>query len=143
MRLTDYIVAASAIVNAARTGSHEITALGLAHLDELLVNASDDALEIEKALSHPGVQNFVAEIPALHLPADISIILPPEELPPDEPPQIQAEGNVVAFPAHMVKRWPLLTQQPEAHNALMAIAKGGEIGPMHGDMHGDMDGGAA
>lgn len=135
MRLTDYIVAAGAIVNAARCGSHEITPLGLAHLDDLLELASKDAAVIEARLRQPDAERIVKSDPAFHAPADYSIVLPP-----DEPPALAARaGNVVEFPAHMVKRWPLLTQQPEAHDVLMAIAKSGEIGP-RADEH---DGGDA
>jgi len=138
MRMTDYLVAASAIVNAARTGTHEITGIGLAHLDELLALAADDALEIERLVeierlaAGQGLQQetfaeFVAKARVLHAQADMSVLLPP-----DDPPQAPQRGNVVAFPAHIVKRWPLLSQQPEARELLMAIAKSGEIGPRDG-----------
>jgi hypothetical protein len=147
MRLTDYVVAAGAIVNAARVGSHEITALGLAHLDELLELASKDAAAIEARLREADAQRIVKSIPELHAPADYSIVLPPEE--PawsrrvDDLARVIREGsdalvdearsgNVVAFPAHLVKRWPLLSQQPEAHDVLMAIARSGELGPKDG-----------
>lgn len=147
MRLTDYVVAAGAIVNAARCGSHEITPLGLAHLDDLLELASKDAAVIEARLRQPDAERIVKSDPAFHAPADYSVVLPPDE--PawsqrvDDLARVIREGsdalvhevrggNVVAFPAHLVQRWPLLSQQPEAHDVLMSIAKSGEIGPRDG-----------
>lgn len=128
MRITDYLVAASAIVHAARTGTHEITGLGLAHLDDLILRAANDALEIEKltvdkaALALP-FSALVASWPAFSLGAELDLLIPPDEA----PQPLQHRDNVVQF--------PVIRRDPQTHGLmeeLRAEARSGQIGPKDG-----------
>jgi hypothetical protein len=131
MRLVDHLLEASALIRAVRIGSHEITSEGLAFLDDLLVDATDDALAIEKRLAQADCVEIVKGDPLFSRPPDVTAF----GSKPPPPPPAPRDDNVIDFQAKARERWPRLCADPQARasiDALVQIARQGEVGPTEG-----------